>query len=94
MPISHRLGSVTPLSVVPREPDGRVADITGMALQLRVSAGGACIILPGAPNDGIFTVDLSELTLEPGTYRVAVWLSDDTGWRFIREFMLEIQGGC
>lgn len=93
---SFKPGASDPLALEPMDDNGGAVDLSGSALQIRVSDGANCIVLPGvlvAEGDH-FEVDLNSLTLPPRLYRASVYMDWGDGWVREDEINLLIEGGC
>lgn len=99
--ITWRRGSPDPLILQPTQPDGVPIPIEGLTAQLRVRAGGTCIILDGVPQitgrskDDGFAVDLSLLDLPPRAYVASIYYGvSGAAPVWSEDRVLHIMGGC
>ena len=97
--ITWRRGSHDPIVFQPVQPDGSLAPLDGLTMQLRVRVGGACIPLDGVATgvgaDAGFDVSLMPLIdLPPRVYRASEYYDAGTGWRWVADHILNIEGGC
>ena len=97
--ITWRRGSADPLVFQPVQTDGTPAPLDGLAMQLRVQAGSACIPLDGVATgegaDAGFEVSLMSLIdLPPRVYRASEYYDAGNGWRWVADHVLNIEGGC
>lgn len=87
-------GAAYPLTFEPIDDAGNPIDLSGAAMQLRVTSGSACIVLDAVIEDGKFVVDLNDLTLPPRPHSAALYFDWGEGWRKSGEINLLIEGGC
>jgi hypothetical protein len=96
--IEWRAASADPLVFQPVQPDGTLAPLEGLAMQLRVQARNACIRLDGvragSGDQAGFDVALSALTLPRGAYVASEYYNAGRGWRHVADHVLVIEGGC
>lgn len=99
--ITWRRGSPDPLVFQPVQPDGSLAPLDGLSMQLRVRVGSVCLVMDGVrrntgtPRQDGFDVDLWVLNDVPArAYVASEYYDAGTGWRWIADHVLNIEGGC
>lgn len=99
--ITWRRGSPDPLVFQPVQPDGSLAPLDGLSMQLRVRVGGVCLIVDGVrrntgtPRQDGFDLDLWALNDVPArAYVASEYYNDGSGWRWVSDHVLNIEGVC
>lgn len=89
-----RIGASYPLVFQLEDEAGAPVPLTGTALELRISTGTACIVLPGVIVGDRFQVSTDSLDLPPRLYPAAIYFDQGEGLMREGEILINVLGGC
>ncbi|MDS9468594.1 hypothetical protein RGQ15_13575 [Paracoccus sp. MBLB3053] len=92
--LTHRRGTRRVYSFIPETEEGEATDLAEASGELRVSAEGICIPLPGVIEEGALQVDLQPLDLPAGQYTASLYFDWGQGPEFEGDLIIDISEGC
>ena len=90
--VRYRPGKSGPLVLSIAGDGGELMD--DLPRQIRIETGATCWVKDAEWDDGVWVVDLSELTLPKRLYRASVYYRDGQNWRQAGDFNILFEGGC